>query len=61
MYRVAAFASKPAPTWELRRAQVLCTPPIQCGSGLAREWARLGISEDPGKRVNIAAFARLTD
>ncbi|AFY20018.1 BatD family protein [Pseudomonas sp. UW4] len=32
--RVAAFASKPAPTLDL------CAPPIPCGSGLAREWAR---------------------
>ncbi|MGX1086792.1 hypothetical protein [Pseudomonas sp. AP3_22 TE3818] len=32
--RVAAFASKPAPTLDL------CAPPIPCGSGLARERAR---------------------
>ncbi|QXH59605.1 BatD family protein [Pseudomonas azerbaijanorientalis] len=32
--RVTAFASKPAPTLDL------CAPPIPCGSGLAREWAR---------------------
>jgi hypothetical protein len=32
--RVAAFASKPAPTVDL------CAPPIPCGSGLARERAR---------------------
>src|SRR5471030_279435 len=34
-----AFASKPAPTFDLWRAQDACLPLIPCGSGLAREWA----------------------
>ncbi len=32
-----AFASKPAPTVDLRRTQILCPPGNACGSGLARE------------------------
>ncbi|QBZ90817.1 hypothetical protein EPZ47_19600 [Pseudomonas viciae] len=31
------FASKPAPTLARRCSHILCSPPIQCGSGLARE------------------------
>ncbi|MDT9674009.1 hypothetical protein F6R97_05020 [Pseudomonas sp. JV414] len=33
------FASKPAPTFDLRRTQIVCSPKIPCGSGLAREEA----------------------
>ncbi|PMZ77660.1 hypothetical protein C1X65_04040 [Pseudomonas sp. FW305-70] len=36
----AAFASKPAPTLDHRRAQILCPLKIKCGSGLAREGVR---------------------
>ncbi|EJN19679.1 hypothetical protein PMI36_04771 [Pseudomonas sp. GM79] len=32
-----AFASKPAPTVDLRCSHILCSPQIPCGSGLARE------------------------
>jgi len=32
-----AFASKPAPTVDLRRASILCSLKVKCGSGLARE------------------------
>ncbi len=35
--RGAAFASKPAPTLDLRRTHALCSLKIKCGSGLARE------------------------
>ncbi|WP_030132484.1 hypothetical protein [Pseudomonas sp. QTF5] len=32
-----AFASKPAPTVDVRRASILCSLKVKCGSGLARE------------------------
>ncbi|EJM68219.1 hypothetical protein PMI30_01665 [Pseudomonas sp. GM50] len=32
-----AFASKPAPTVDLRRASIQCSLKVKCGSGLARE------------------------
>jgi hypothetical protein len=35
--RTTAIAGKPAPTFELRRAQKISTPAIPCGSGLARD------------------------
>ncbi|MEX5684545.1 hypothetical protein [Pseudomonas silesiensis] len=38
--RVAAFASKPAPTFDLWRAQKVCFTSNKCGSGLAREGVR---------------------
>ncbi|KAB0505244.1 hypothetical protein F7R14_12170 [Pseudomonas lini] len=36
-WRYTPFASKPAPTLDLGRTQMLCTLKIYCGSGLARE------------------------
>ncbi|CAI8849464.1 hypothetical protein EMIT0P218_260025 [Pseudomonas sp. IT-P218] len=35
--RRTAFASKPAPTFDLHWTQNLCSATVQCGSGLARE------------------------
>lgn len=35
---MGAFASKPAPAFDLRRTQLLCSLKIECESGLAREW-----------------------
>jgi hypothetical protein len=40
---------------------MLRSPAIQCGSEPAREGRDTVYLKDPGKRVNIAAFARLTD
>ncbi|PMZ86581.1 hypothetical protein C1X61_22270 [Pseudomonas sp. FW215-T2] len=61
MNRAVAFASKPAPTLDSCRPQSCEPTPIQCGSGLAREGGDSVYLKDPGERVNIAVFARLTD
>jgi hypothetical protein len=38
----------------------LCSLEINCGSEPAREWVHTVYLKDPGERVNIAAFARMT-
>jgi hypothetical protein len=37
-----------------------CLLEINCGSELAREWGHTVYLKDPGERVNIVAFARMT-
>ncbi|RBL69000.1 hypothetical protein C3E98_024435 [Pseudomonas sp. MWU13-2625] len=51
MHRVVAFASKPAPTLDLLCTSTMWPPQILSGSGLAREWARHGLTETPPPSV----------
>ena len=46
------FASKPAPTLDLGRTQIMCSPKIPCGSGLAREEAGLSTTRPAVRPLN---------